>query len=74
MKTKKITNFDIQKLVRNNPKFKRKLAINSFYWFFTIYLSSYINYESADFQKQIFNVLQDNSINSVVITVIRHHL
>jgi len=72
MKTnKKITSSNIQKQIKNSPAFRRALAIGSFYWFFIIYLSSYINYESADFQKQIFYALQDNIINSVVITAFR---
>jgi predicted phage terminase large subunit-like protein len=69
-KKKKINDSDIYKQIKN-PSFRRKLARESFYWFFTIYLSSYIKYEAADFQKKIFNVAQDKSKKLVVITAFR---
>ena len=68
---KKISNSDIEKQIKKNPAFRRKLARKSFYWFFTIYLSRYIKYESADFQKQIFDTLQDREVKSAVITAFR---
>jgi len=34
---KQISNEDIEKQIKQDPKFKRELARRSFYWFFTIY-------------------------------------
>lgn len=68
---KKISKAYIKKQIKKNPAFRRKLARKSFYWFFIIYLSNYIKFESAYFQKQIFNVVQDRNKKSIVITAFR---
>jgi len=71
MKKREISKDAIKKHIKKDKSVRRNLARKSFYWFFTIYLSSYIKYESADFQKQIFNVAQDRIEKSIVITAFR---
>ena len=68
---KQISNEDIEKQIKQDPKFKRELARRSFYWFFTIYFSDYIKYKTASFQKEMFEIAQDASIGAVVITASR---
>ena len=44
---KKSSNFDIGENILKDPMIRKKLAWESHYWFFHIYLSDYITYETA---------------------------
>ena len=71
MTKKKINKKGIEKQIGKDKSIRTELARRSFYWFFTIYLSSYIKYQTADFQRQIFELAQNDSIKSAVITAFR---
>lgn len=47
---------------------RRSVVQESFYWFFHIYFSHYIKYETAPFQKEIFSLLE-NEDNPLLVFV-----
>jgi len=51
----------------NDQTFRKRLAIESYYWFFHIYFSHYIKYPTADFQREWCQLLQDESIKFLEI-------
>lgn len=51
-----------QKRIRHDKAFRKKLALSSFYWFAHIYYAPYIQYETADFQREIYADLQNEDI------------
>lgn len=55
----------------NNPLVRKSLAIKSHYWFFHIYFSHYVKYPTADFQREIFQITEDQSITEAVIVSFR---
>jgi predicted phage terminase large subunit-like protein len=71
MTKKKINKEGIEKQIGKDKSIRTELAKRSLYWFFTIYLSSYIKYQTADFQRQIFELAQNDGIKSAVITAFR---
>lgn len=52
--------------------FRKELANNNMFWFFSIYFSHYIQYRSAKFQKEIFSLVSDSSNQIVAITAFRN--
>jgi len=68
---KQVSKRDIEKQIKKDPKFRRELARNSHYWFFIIYLSDYIKYKTAAFQKKMFFLTENEKIRSAVITAFR---
>lgn len=61
---------DFEKII-HDPALRRKLASESHYWFFHIYFSHYIEYQTAEFQKEIFALTQDDTYQQVVIVAFR---
>jgi hypothetical protein len=47
----------IGKHILNDLVLKRDLARRSLFWFFTLYLLNYIQYPTADFQKEIYDLV-----------------
>ncbi len=68
--TNTITN-NLQKEILNNAKLRKELARQSHYWFFHIYFSHYVKYQTAQFQKEIFELTEDESIKQAVIVAFR---
>ena len=68
---KQIQNSDIEKYILKDPKLRRALARRSHYWFFLIYLSDYIKYKTAAFQRQMFYLTQDSNVKAAVIVAFR---
>ena len=62
---------EIIKLIQIDPNFRRALTRESFSWFFVTYFTHYITCPTAPFQKEIFNLLQNDGILKVVITAFR---
>lgn len=62
---------EIIKLIQVDPNFRRALTRESFSWFFVTYFTHYITCPTAPFQKEIFNLLQNEGILKVVITAFR---
>lgn len=55
----------------NDAKVRREIARRSHFGFFCIYLAGYIKYPTADFQRQMFELAQDDEIKAAVITAFR---
>lgn len=68
---KQINSKDIEKQIKKDPKFRRELARRSHYWFFIIYLSDYVKYKTAAFQRKMFLLTENEKIRSAVITAFR---
>jgi len=54
-----------------NPQLRREITRQSHYWFFHIYFSRHVTYKTADFQKEMFGLTQDNKNEMIVITGFR---
>ena len=50
---------------------RRAITTKNFEWFFFLYFSRYIKYETPEFHQEIFRILQDNSIDLAVLTAFR---
>lgn len=61
---------DINKIIHNQKK-RKETAFRSHYWFFHIYLSHYVKYKTADFQKEMFSITEDENIQQAVIVAFR---
>lgn len=59
------------KQITSNQKLRRQLAINSFYWFFHIYLHDYVRFKTADFQKEIIGIAEDQNLKNAFIVAFR---
>jgi hypothetical protein len=67
MTNKKI---DINEII-SSQKLRKELAINSFYWFFHIYLHDYVRFPTADFQKEIISIAEDQNQKNAFIVAFR---
>ncbi len=61
---------DIKEII-NNQKLRKELAINSLYWFFHIYLHDYVHFKTADFQKEIISIAEDQNMKNAFIVAFR---
>lgn len=50
---------------------RRQTAYKSHYLFFHIYFSHYVQYDTADFQKEMFSITDDESVKNIVIVAFR---
>lgn len=57
--------------LRQNRDMRVRLATNSMYWFVHLYFSEYISYPTAEFQKEIYRILEDPSIPHATIIAFR---
>ncbi len=62
---------EIIKLIQVDPNFRRALTRESFSWFFVTYFTHYITCPTAPFQKEIFNLLQNDGLLKIAITAFR---
>lgn len=62
--------FNIDQII-HNQKLRKELAFRSHYWFFHIYLSHYVEYPTASFQKEMFSITEDETIQQAVIVAFR---
>ena len=60
----------IEKMVRDQ-NFRLKTVRQSFFWFFHFYFQNYVKYRTADFHREIFDLLQNLEHRNVVITAFR---
>jgi predicted phage terminase large subunit-like protein len=65
-----ITKELIDKVIQDE-RLRCELSRKSHFWFFHIYLSNYITYETANFQKEIFSLTEDESIRNLVVVAFR---
>ena len=54
-----------------DPALRKKLAYESHIWFFNVYLNHYVQYATADFQKEIFSLTEDQGIRTLSIVAFR---
>lgn len=57
--------------ILNDPILRRRLATESHYHFFHLYFPHYIEYPTADFQKEIFSLIQNDEYQQAVIVAFR---
>lgn len=50
---------------------RQMIVRNSFDWFFSIYFHNYIKYETASFQREIFQIIEDDKVELAVIVAFR---
>lgn len=50
---------------------RKRLATNSLYWFLHIYLGRYVYYSTANFQKEIIHIAEDQNIRNAFIVAFR---
>ena len=62
---------DLAAKVTGNRTVRRAVARESFYWFFHIYFSHYVRYETAEFQREIFDLLEDEANLMLVLVAFR---
>ena len=62
---------DEYKEIINNPALRRRLASESHYHFFHLYFPHYIEYPTAEFQKEIFSLTQNDDYQQSVIVAFR---
>ena len=62
---------DTLKRIETDRSFRIRLARESFQWFFIIYLNHYVKYTTAEFQKEMFMIAQDESVRLGVIVAFR---
>lgn len=62
---------DQYKEIINNPALRRRLASESHYHFFHLYFPHYIEYPTAEFQKEIFSLTQNEDYQQAVIVAFR---
>lgn len=61
---------DIEQIIKNQ-RLRKELAINSLYWFFHIYLHDYVKFKTADFQKEIISIAEDQTLKNAFIVAFR---
>jgi len=54
-----------------DKRFRLRVVRESHYWFFNYYFSDYVTCPTADFQKQIFALTEDEHIQNLLITAFR---
>jgi len=60
----------IQQIV-SDRKIRASVASGSHYWFFNIYFSHYVKYPTAQFQKEIFSLTEQQDIRNIGIVAFR---
>lgn len=68
--SQKLLPIDTTRIIKD-PALRRAAAIASHYWFFHLYLSHYVKYPTADFQREMFAITEDERIKNAVIVAFR---
>ncbi len=67
---KQISNSEIQKLI-NNQGSRVEITKQSHLWFFSVYFNHYMFYSFADFHYKMFDLTEDETINTALIMAFR---
>ncbi len=59
-------------MIRKNRTLRRKFAKHSFPFFFLLYFGDKMTYPTADFQKEMFSLMENKSLDLVVIAAARN--
>lgn len=57
--------------ILNDKRVRKELIMESHYWFFHLYFSEYVKYSTADFQKEMFKITEDDKVKMAVIIAFR---
>lgn len=57
--------------IKSNRSVRMELAQKDMYWFFHLYFGHYIEFETADFQREIFEAVADDDIEHLVVVAFR---
>jgi len=60
----------IEQMIKD-PVVRQRVAPQSFRWFFPVYFPHYFQFGTADFQKELFAIAEDDSIKLAAITAFR---
>lgn len=63
---------DFNNQIIQKSNFRKELARKNHMWFFNLYFSEYVKYETAPFQKQLYLVTEDPTIKMAVICAFRN--
>ncbi len=58
--------------IYSSREFRKELSDSNMFWFFSIYFARYIQYETAEFQKEIISLVSDQNIKIAAITAFRN--
>lgn len=58
-------------MISNNRTFRINITTESHYWFFHTYLFDYIKYPTADFQRELFEITEDENVEISVVVAFR---
>lgn len=61
----------IQQIV-SDRKVRTTVISESHYWFFNVYFSHYVKYETAPFQRELFAITEDDSLKVAVVEAFRN--
>ena len=70
-KKKLATNNKIFRELKTDRTFRRTLTFKSHLWFFKVFLSHYITYPIAEFQKKMFDLTQNQELKLICIMAFR---
>lgn len=71
MNLEKYSESDIRKKMLSDRSFRREVTKKSHYWFFHTYFHTYITAPTADFQREIFTLTEDEKQKTVAIIAFR---
>jgi predicted phage terminase large subunit-like protein len=57
--------------IRSDRSVRTTVASESHYWFFNLYFSQYVNYETAPYQREMFEVSENQQVKLAVIVAFR---
>lgn len=58
-------------MIRSNRSIRRHMAEQSHYYFFHLYMGRYVQYPTADFQKELYQLTEDVTIRHAVVVAFR---
>lgn len=62
---------DLAAKIIANQTLRRSVARQDFLWFFHMYFSHYVKYETAEFQREMFQLLENEDIQTLVFVAFR---
>ena len=58
-------------MIRRNRAIRRHMAESSHYCFFHLYMSRYVQYPTAEFQKELYKLTEDETVRHAVVVAFR---
>ena len=57
--------------INTDRRIRMKVAAESHYWFFHMYLGRYVKHQTASFQQELFDLTQDNDLKHIAVVAFR---